>query len=1023
MIYGSSRIVQVVSGNVPGATQGPTGPTGFTGPTGPTGSTGSTGVQGPIGAGITGATAIGSNVVFFGNGLSFSFFARGNTGVSTGDEYYKVNGLGVNTENKSTNIIYTSQEDYYPANNDIVNFKSFRLSGGLGATFVGMSADAGTVFLFGATVSDSQIPFGNTGEILYINSNAGFGTGTLKAAAAPNTSFTPSTQQLIIDQVFSRESIFKNKNWSTIGTIPFTFNNSIPFSYYGGLTTDTFGKSVVENNISPKFIFEVGSRYKLASPVDSISLGQKIFLGFTSGSTFDTITFINSTGISYTNTYLPQNVTRDKIGSCCYCKTNVTGQVCLDYVSQDYCNAISGVFGASACVERSTSSDCYSEGACCTYDPETESVRCLNTTAARCEQFGGVFNEAKTCSSVWVNGQLFTCPTNLCNSGGAQIGKCCVNGRCYNLSSGDCASIAGSVFVAGPLCTSEEGDSVCCSVSYDLKGACCTGSNCIDGVLPQNCNGIYQGAGTKCKEVNCCGYSFSDDYFKGASGTKNACKALGADQIYSCLQPGDKLGGGYFVGFVGMPNPCDSFLSPSLAFGEPLECMIYPRGRLENVPSWYLKTCKGITGNDNTGSIEYFARTYPKILPKDALDSRCMLKAGAPFVQQAYALNGVVWPSELMFEGGTNYSANRGAFSYSLVGSGLAVEYLDENNETLYKYLSQRVYGESDIHILWALIIGPEDVEVSTTPNGIDGGSRLLSWGMMQGAHKPGVTGVPLNIVLEEIPTYPVDGLLNTRIHDSSSKNKPEYWFRGNTDENAYMRFSFGNGPAWTSSVRESQITTNINSFKEAYTEMWNNKNPLSSAIRQISNINESGLYGHNDWYIPSIIELNYIYNNLPQLNAAFAVNGDQLLSGSEYWSSTSVTRLKSWSPFVPLDKDQYVLENIDPQIEPYLSDNRLTSNNINFFANEDEAYKFTMAVANGQKMLTQVFDGNSTTEGMIKSQNRNARVANLRPVRRIPLVVTCKNFYYSASILNNYWSSGSTGCASCLDIVEGMCT
>jgi hypothetical protein len=123
------------------------------------------------------------------------------------------------------------------------------------------------------------------------------------------------------------------------------------------------------------------------------------------------------------------------------------------------------------------------------------------------------------------------------------------------------------------------------------------------------------------------------------------------------------------------------------------------------------------------------------------------------------------------------------------------------------------------------------------------------------------------------------------------------------------------------------------------------------------------------------------------------------------------------------LDKDQYTLENIDPQIEPYLSDTRLTSDDNEFFATEDEAYKFTMAVANGQKMLTQVFNGSSTEEGMMKSRNRNARVANLRPVRRIPLIVTCNNFYYSPNILNNYWSAGSTGCASCLDIVEGMCS
>jgi hypothetical protein len=162
----------------------------------------------------------------------------------------------------------------------------------------------------------------------------------------------------------------------------------------------------------------------------------------------------------------------------------------------------------------------------------------------------------------------------------------------------------------------------------------------------------------------------------------------------------------------------------------------------------------------------------------------------------------------------------------------------------------------------------------------------------------------------------------------------------------------------------------------------------------------------------------------LPELNAGIAVDGNQILAGNEYWSSTSVTRLKSWSPFTPLDKDQYKLESIDSQLEPYLANTRLTSSNNNFGLTPDSAYSFTMAVANGQRMLTQVFDSTDPNkEGMIKSQNRSARVANLRPVRRIPLVVTCNNFYYSPNILNNYWRSDANGCASCLDKLERICT
>ena len=147
-------------------------------------------------------------------------------------------------------------------------------------------------------------------------------------------------------------------------------------------------------------------------------------------------------------------------------------------------------------------------------------------------------------------------------------------------------------------------------------------------------------------------------------------------------------------------------------------------------------------------------------------------------------------------------------------------------------------------------------------------------------------------------------------------------------------------------------------------------------------------------------------------------------MSGDKYWSSTSVTRLKEWDAFEPLNKDLYQLENIDSQTEPYLAITRLTSTNNNFNLTQDSAYKYTMAVANGQRMLVQVFHSiNSNEIGMVKSEPRDMRVANLRPVRRIPLIVTCSGFYYSPSILNNYWSLGSTGCSSCLDRIEGICT
>lgn len=1004
MIYGSSRIIQIVTNNIPGAVEGPpgicgpTGPTGATGPTGPTGSTGSTG------EGVTGATSSGNSIYFYANDSFYTFDnIQGVAGASTGDETYIIRG-------NDTNNIYKGLAFKVVSAGETVEFKGIQISSTVTA---GVSFDAFTVFIYGATVETQDIPIGDTGELLYIDNNAGFGTGTTKAAGAQNTNWSEDILQLRIDQKFSREALYSNKNWNANDTDPYDVPSSY-FNYFGGLTGGTFIDSIVLNEINPTVIYNINqNKYILNISPEGVTLGQYLILGV-SGSTQEHIQFLKSSGISQANVFRPQDLVREHIGSCCYCNQDTQSKkICLDYVSSEFCESISGIFSQDSCVQRVTSSECYSEGACCVYDAETQTTRCLNTTETRCFEFGGNFNLGKSCYQVWENGSAFTCPTDFCNTGSRQNGKCCISGRCYNVTEIDCNNLGGFFTNTTQPCTSVEGDATCCNLS-DRLGACCSGSSCVDGKLPEQCTtGTFQGAGTSCSEVGlfCCGYSFSDNYFKGPQA--NACKAYNENQLYSCFPIGTKLGGGYFAGFIGMPNPCDSFTNPMLAYGEPLECMIYPRGDLPNVPDWYLKTCKGISGQDNTGSIDYFARTYPKLLPKNSLDSRCLLKAGIPNIQQAYELKGFQWPSEVMFEGGVNYSRYRGTFAYSLIDSGLAVEYYDGTENNLYSYLASKVYGQNDIHIMWALIVAPEDVEVQ--------GSRSLSWGMMQGTHYPNTTGEPERIVLEEIPTYPVDGLLTTRIHDSSSKSNPDLWFRGTDDINAYMRFSFGNGAAWSDDVEETSITTNKLAFKEAYSNMWNRKNPLDSAIRQISVLNETGSYGHNDWYIPSITELNYIYKNINDLNAALAVNGDQIIDGNEYWSSTSVSRLIDWDDFEPLNKDYYRLENISSQIEPYLSSTRLTSGR--FDMNEDQSYKYTMAVSNGQKMLTQVFDGESTTMGMLKSRMRNSKSANLRAVRRIPLVVTCSGFYFTDDMLNNYWTSTSNGCPSCLDIVGGVCS
>jgi len=1018
----SSRISYQVKGSV-NLAKGPTGPTGSTGGTGPTGPTGPS-YPGVTGNGVTGACgnngSLSTSLYFYANRISFLFVnIEGSAGTSANSLHtFVIESPSDDIDELSANITNQTYAEYFA--NNVAFFRKINLSSNF-LTFTG-NINQTTFSMFGSTLGN-VFPLGNTGELLYIK-------GSSAARGAKNTKWNHQDQQMYVDFVSFREPLYQNKNYpSVVGSSggfqfdPYLNYSEHPTSFIfynnyesGGLTK---GIASFSTTFTPNFKSNENDVYSL-DPLNSTGniptkIDLSMFFGMTGGSLVNKINFISLEGYTALDKFTPQNFNRSKIGSCCFCESNTQEKMCMDYITEEYCQSIFGNFDTSSCLYRNSTSDCYFEGTCCIYDSVSQTTKCVNTTEAKCTQYNGLFTVGKVCNMWQGEDDYFECPSNFCL--GIQQGRCCIKGRCYSLTENECDAIQNSLFFPGGTCTSEQEDSVCCYADNFL-GACCRSNGCDDGVRPEDCTGIFMGSGTVCATQNCCGNTYQEDFFTGEE--KDSCKAFGPSQLTSCLNIGDKLGGGYFAGFVGMPNPCSFYSSPQVAFGEPLECLVKPRGNIYNDRKWRCKTCIGNATGSNNGSIEYFARTYPEELPVASLDSKCLLKTGVPFVQQVYSLPDVKWPDRRMFRDTTQYDADNGSYSYTLVDSGLAVEYMTASNN-LYKYLATDVYGADNIHVMWALIVAPEDVEIE--------GNRKLRWGMMEGRHLANAQGVPSKILVEEVTTYPVDGLLNTRIYDRSSTQNPKRWFRdldgNNIDENAYLRFSYGSGKYWSSDVTETSITNNIQNFKTAYTKVWEDNNPYDSAIRSISNINDSSLYGYADWYIPSITELNYIYNSVDELNNAMLLDGSRPMVENEYWSSTSVCRLEQWNALEHTNKDSYRVEQIDSALEPKLSTARLNSTNQTFNLSQDDAYKFTMSICNGQKMLTQTFNGSIASDyGRMRSRPRNSKIASLRPVRRIPIVVTCNGFYYNENIMNGfYYTDDVNKCASCIDIIEGMCT
>ena len=1062
MIYNGSSVIYIPGTGGTGGFTGPTGATGITGPTGATGY-GITGNTGNTGYGVTGATIGGYGIATFyiggtGNasltiigpaaveqGNEFAVI-KGNTGPMIGSNYVSPLYADVGTPFVTDNYVQITDDD-------TIEIRKISFDGPFGS-IAGVSTDSNTIYVAGKNFSAGTFPLGNTGELLYIFATdaargASYtywnsGLKRLNAIVASQTDWNDATSNYNYRASFTSNPFTQNISGVTNGT---AFIQETP-------RTETVNGINVPGSPSLTNIFywdyTDGQNY-IPSNILSYTSSNRLYLGTTGtvsldfrfpSTTWDIISnttaenaFIEQSDgdkIPLRSTTLATVVDFEEIGSCCACQSELDEIRCIDYINRHYCTSIGGAFSSNTpCVERLGSGDCYPEGACCV------NGKCINTSFDKCKQYNGLFYTGKYCSTTIVEGEdTFTCPTE-CPINGA----CCVRGKCYDLTKAECSLIPDSVFVSGYACT-ELDPNFCCDTPSMLGACCCPdGQGCQDNYTASKClavGGIFSGIGTDCTEVNCCGNPSAGTYFPDDDLESQRCRNVFTNP---CYEIGTKIAGGYFVGIIGMPNQCDKFNKPQLAFGEPLDCMCNPRGP-QNVAQWPYRQCRIYPTNQEGVPSLYFARTYPLNITEREYANKCMLKAGVPLIQQLYygrtTTGSVTWDDKALFSGTDTYNNALGQYAFDSTTCNILTDIIGMPNPgaNLYKYLTEKVYEENQIHVLWALIVAPRDVTISSGGNVI----TKFKWSDMFESRVDPLTATlhPTGrYFLEPVATSAIDGLLNTRIHDAWSTENPEVWFRtyeGSNLENSYYRFVSQNKNLWPTGLLQSEVNSiksNLSSFRKFYRQMWELRNPENSVIRQVSKLNTTNFNGYSDWYIPSIIEMNYIAAAISgaqfegfslSLNEKLLEGGGQPLERDPYWTSTSTCRIKSWNTDNPTLKDFYEITNVDSDTDVGDESDQINSRNrfIGFAGNydlsEQEAFDLSHQICNGMSMLVQDFSLNERGAGKIYSVRRDKQYARFRPVRRIPLVFGSS----SINIVSQYGSYDFQQCPSCVGYPTG---
>jgi len=932
---GSSRKVVYKGG--PGS-QGPTGATGATGDTGEAGGIGNIGNTG-IGISFAESYLVGSvsdGITFTltnGDKISVDGF-RGSGTADVETLFFKFTNAD---QGASSGFVYketVSTGDADPLAH-IARFRTLEVRGNL-ISATG-SNDPGITL----TGIDPDGSVGLSGELLYLDAGNSAGRSTKNNTFIDNELLTITARRVEKIGEISTSDLARSNIMPVLSSIQeFTIGGFTGSNVYirlgtGGQTSGT-GPNIGNTSGFSRPYTRFGNDF---------SGSQEIDLG-TGGSSqlihkFEDMTAHTATGDDLVNA----------VGSCCFCSspdiiTGEYGTQCFDYTTKKYCDELLGDFSLNPCALRTEGPNCKETHPCCV------NGNCVDTSENKCAEFGGIyFPNILNCEEFSRpeenGGRGLTC-SNLCPTD--NIGACCLNGVCYSFNRDQCDAIGG-IFHPGQSCDPFDDNYYNCCLDL-FPGACCKGVLCVGNLSPLQCantGGFYQGAGTVCSGTT---YDSERDESYGI-----VTLADGISQRLCCRDPEDV---GNFSCQLAV-NPCGQPIGSQVLSQDSEAVFIgYVGGPAENCTPLQ---CSGnvipTLAENATNEVITYQPTVGTILEESA----CPCDHIHPVL---YTLPGPFADLEI------NYVQGQLSELGFLASASDAPDniLIDPSDGSKFNEYADKIYGEGyTIHRRWALFVKKTDESANN-----------VKWGIAHGI------GTDLNEPVSLWGTCSLDGLLNTRLYDSSSIEN-NIWFSPDAfgiDLEAYDRWITEENNPWENlenPPNQNNIENFPEEFKNAYRDLWNQEN-VDSAMKLVSDANGDNP-SNLDWYVPSLVELNHIYANQSEITSESSPEGWQDLSGM-YWSSTSGSAGS---------------HNYTEAADFGLG----TNYNVNLWSDEIK-YRAGSAF----RAYTQDF-----SNGIVNSYNKFDANAKVRLVKRVPIYVVSK-YCYTANSFPTIIDCNSCGPCPC---------